>query len=91
MQLVMNKTNIQKSILLPETMIHPFILNAPQQILEDLKLRIKNTRWPDEVNDSGWSYGASLSYIKGKPSHILSWKFMEKFSKNENKLYYYSA
>ena len=32
-------------------MIKPFVVNTPQQILDDLKLRIKNTRWTDEITD----------------------------------------
>jgi hypothetical protein len=42
--LAVNETNIQKSILLRESMIHPLILNTPQQILEDLKT--KNQKYP---------------------------------------------
>ena len=36
---------------------------APGQI-EDLKLRLFNTRWPDEITGSGWAYGTNLSYLK---------------------------
>jgi pimeloyl-ACP methyl ester carboxylesterase len=45
-------------------MIKPFVANIPQQILDDLKLRISDTRWPDEITDSGWNYGANLPYMK---------------------------
>ena len=44
--------------------IQPFKSAIPQQILDDLKSRIKNTRWPDEIVNSGWTFGANLSYIK---------------------------
>src|SRR5450432_701014 len=62
-------------------MIHPFILNTPQPILDDLKLRIRNTRWPDEINDSGWRYGANLSYMKGLAEYWVNsfdWRKVEK-------------
>ncbi len=45
-------------------MIKPFSINVPQQILDDLKLRLKLTRWPDHIMESGWSYGTDLSYMK---------------------------
>jgi pimeloyl-ACP methyl ester carboxylesterase len=45
-------------------MITPFSVKIPQRVLHDLKLRLINTRWTDEIIHSGWSYGASLSYMK---------------------------
>jgi pimeloyl-ACP methyl ester carboxylesterase len=44
--------------------ITPFKAAVPQDILDDLKFRLKHTRWPDELSGSGWSYGADLSYMK---------------------------
>lgn len=35
----------------------------PGQI-EELKSRLLQTRWPDEIEDSGWEYGTNLSYLK---------------------------
>jgi pimeloyl-ACP methyl ester carboxylesterase len=60
--------------------IHPFIANIPQSILDDLKSRIRNTRWPDEITGSGWTYGASLSYTKELTNHWLNefdWREIE--------------
>jgi pimeloyl-ACP methyl ester carboxylesterase len=45
-------------------MIKDFKVDISQDILDDLKYRIKQTRWPDEIINSGWTYGASLSYMK---------------------------
>ncbi len=62
-------------------MIKPFIANIPQQILDDLKTRISNTRWPDEITDSGWAYGANLSYMKELADYwanIFDWRKVEK-------------
>jgi pimeloyl-ACP methyl ester carboxylesterase len=62
-------------------MINPFVANIPQQILDDLKLRIKDTRWPDEITDSGWSYGANLSYMKDLADYWVNtfdWRKVEK-------------
>lgn len=53
-------------------MIQPFFSSTPQQIIDDLKAKIKNTRWPDEIIASGWSYGANLSYIKELADYWLT-------------------
>jgi len=61
-------------------MIQSFTANTPQHILDDLKLRIKNNRWPDEIAGSGWSYGANLSYMKELADYWLStfeWRKIE--------------
>ncbi|MBU2973251.1 epoxide hydrolase family protein [Zobellia sp. B3R18] len=61
-------------------MIEPYFVNVDQEILDDLNLRIKNSRWPDEINDSDWNYGANLSYMKELSSYWLndfSWKKIE--------------
>ncbi len=47
-----------------ETGTRPFKINIVQNILDDLKRRLKNTRWPDEIVNSGWDYGTNLSYLK---------------------------
>lgn len=46
------------------TMIQPFSVKVPQRVLDDLSSRLKNVRWPDEITDSVWNYGANLSYMK---------------------------
>ena len=45
-------------------MTKPFKVTVPQEVLNDLKVRLERTRWPDEISGSGWAYGANLSYIK---------------------------
>jgi pimeloyl-ACP methyl ester carboxylesterase len=44
-------------------MLSRFEVNISQDILDDLKIRLKNTRWPDEIEGSKWTYGADLSYM----------------------------
>lgn len=41
-----------------------FQISVPDELLNDLKLRLVRTRWPSEVNHSGWTYGTNLSYVK---------------------------
>lgn len=45
--------------------IQPFHIDVPQAVLQDLKERLAETRWPDEVEGSGWDYGTNLDYLKG--------------------------
>jgi pimeloyl-ACP methyl ester carboxylesterase len=43
----------------------PFRVAVDQAALDDLRERLQRTRWPDEVRDASWDYGASLAYLKG--------------------------
>jgi pimeloyl-ACP methyl ester carboxylesterase len=45
-------------------MITPFQIHIPNEALEDLRERLKRTRWPDQVNGAGWAYGANLDYMQ---------------------------
>jgi pimeloyl-ACP methyl ester carboxylesterase len=61
-------------------MIKPFLVNVSQKILDDLIARLKLTRWPDELSDSGWNYGTSLSFMKELVAHwqeTFDWKKVE--------------
>ncbi len=74
--------NIQtvKAANLKSKMIQPFSANIPQQVLDDLKLRLKNTRWTDEITGSGWSYGSNLSCMKELTDYWLNkfdWRKIE--------------
>lgn len=41
-----------------------FAIAVADEVLEDLQQRLAMTRWPDEIPDSGWTYGSHLAYIK---------------------------
>lgn len=64
-------------------MIKPFTAHVPQQVLDDLKLRLSLTRWPDEIMKSDWNYGADLSYMKELISY---WKDTFNWRKVENEI-----
>ncbi|OCT16499.1 hypothetical protein A8709_02735 [Paenibacillus pectinilyticus] len=36
---------------------HPFQISIEQKVLDNLFSRLKETRWPDRIEGSGWSYG----------------------------------
>jgi pimeloyl-ACP methyl ester carboxylesterase len=42
----------------------PFHSTTPTDVLEDLRRRLRATRWPDEPEDAGWSLGTDLSYLR---------------------------
>lgn len=44
--------------------IVPFKIRVPDRVLRDLKERLARTRFPDEIEGSGWDYGADLRYMK---------------------------
>jgi pimeloyl-ACP methyl ester carboxylesterase len=44
--------------------IRPFEINIPQAALDDLQERLKRTRWTDQAQNSGWSMGTNLDYMK---------------------------
>jgi pimeloyl-ACP methyl ester carboxylesterase len=62
-------------------MIEKFKVNIPQSELDDLNERIKKVRWPDEIENSDWKYGTSLSYTKELADYWLKefdWRTIEK-------------
>lgn len=44
--------------------IRPFRVDVPQADLDDLRDRLAQTRWPDELPGTGWAYGVPLAYLK---------------------------
>jgi pimeloyl-ACP methyl ester carboxylesterase len=40
------------------------IFAVPDAALDDLRLRLQNTRWPSVVAGSGWERGANLDYLR---------------------------
>ena len=44
--------------------IEPFTIAVPQATLDDLRERLARTRWLDQVEGAGWTYGIALDYMK---------------------------
>ncbi len=44
--------------------IKPFTVAVPDQALADLKNRLQQTRWPDQIPGTQWRYGAKTSYVQ---------------------------
>jgi pimeloyl-ACP methyl ester carboxylesterase len=47
-----------------DTTIRPFRIDVPQADLDDLRDRLRRTRWPDELPGVGWTRGVPLAYLK---------------------------
>ena len=61
--------------------VRPFEIAVPDQVLEDLRRRLAQTRWPDEIDRSGWEYGSNLDYLKELVEYWRSsfdWRAQEK-------------
>ncbi|MGQ0636939.1 MAG: epoxide hydrolase family protein [Planctomycetaceae bacterium] len=44
--------------------VRPFKIEVPEADLVDLRERLTRTRWPDALDNSGWTYGADLAYMQ---------------------------
>lgn len=41
-----------------------FRIHVADAVLEDLRSRLARTRWPDTIEDTGWSYGTDTAYLR---------------------------
>ena len=60
--------------------VQAFAINIPQTTLDDLHERLARTRWPDEVEGTGWDYGTNLGYLKELVDywqHTFDWRAQE--------------
>jgi len=44
--------------------IEKFEIRISDEELDDLRQRLARTRWPDQIEGSGWDYGTDLAYLK---------------------------
>jgi pimeloyl-ACP methyl ester carboxylesterase len=63
--------------------VHAFRIEVPGEQLDDLHTRLDLTRWPDELPDAGWAYGASLPYVRDIADH---WRNAYDWRKHEAEL-----
>jgi microsomal epoxide hydrolase len=60
--------------------VDSFRIDTPRPVLDDLRERLADTRFPDEVEGTGWDYGTNLDYIKGLIDywqHTYDWRARE--------------
>jgi pimeloyl-ACP methyl ester carboxylesterase len=51
--------------------VQPFRIAVADGVLADLRERLARTRFPDEIEGGGWTYGTDLSYLK---SLVAYWR-----------------
>ncbi|MBN1238179.1 MAG: epoxide hydrolase N-terminal domain-containing protein, partial [Gammaproteobacteria bacterium] len=44
--------------------VEPYTIAVPDTVLDDLDERLARTRWPDQLADTEWAYGADTAYIR---------------------------
>ena len=45
-------------------MIEPFEIAVEESVLEDLRERLARTRFPDQIEGTGWEYGTPVAYLR---------------------------
>lgn len=58
----------------------PFKINIEQTVLNDLKNRLKQTRWPDADEQAGWGQGTNKAYLQQLVNYWINtydWKKQE--------------
>jgi pimeloyl-ACP methyl ester carboxylesterase len=45
-------------------MTEPFVARTAAGAWQDLRMRLRATRWPDAPEDAGWSQGADVAYLR---------------------------
>jgi pimeloyl-ACP methyl ester carboxylesterase len=61
--------------------VKAFQIHIPDAVLDDLRARLLNARWPDEIPGIGWEQGAELAWVKGLISHWVTefdWRAWER-------------
>ncbi|MEE8508476.1 MAG: epoxide hydrolase N-terminal domain-containing protein, partial [Myxococcota bacterium] len=43
--------------------IERFQIHIEEEVLVDLRQRLARTRWPDQIEGSGWDYGTDRAYL----------------------------
>nr|WP_055502567.1 epoxide hydrolase family protein [Nonomuraea pusilla] len=57
--------------------MEPFVIDIPQERLDDLRDRLSRTRWPDALDGVGWSYGVPPEAVRELAAYWLdgySWR-----------------
>jgi len=61
----------------------PFEIHFNESVVEDLKDRLSQTRWPNEIENTKWEVGANLAYLKELCDY---WQHNYDWKKNETYL-----
>ena len=45
-------------------MVEPFRIHVADEVLDDLRARLRHTRWPDQIPGIGWKQGTELDWLR---------------------------
>lgn len=48
----------------PEDSVRPFEVEVADDEIDDLRRRLTQARWPDQLPDAGWEYGTERDYLR---------------------------
>ncbi|MFL6288687.1 MAG: epoxide hydrolase family protein [Actinomycetes bacterium] len=68
-------------IALADDSIHPYRIDVPQDVLDDLQRRLESTRWAFTDDPSSWADGAASSYLRALVAHWITdydWRAQER-------------
>ena len=60
--------------------IEPFEVRVDDEVLDDLRDRLNRTRFPDEIEGTGWEYGIPTGYLRELVEHwrdVYDWRAQE--------------
>lgn len=60
----MPETVTERRTTTADGLIQSFAIDVPETDLRDLRQRLAQTRWPDQLPDIGWEYGVPVDYLK---------------------------
>jgi microsomal epoxide hydrolase len=66
--------------------VEPFEVSVDDAAVADLRERLTDTRWPDQIPDTGWEYGADLDAVRKLCEH---WRTEYDFGAYERRLNQY--
>src|SRR5690348_3932196 len=49
-----------------------FTISVPDEAVDDLHRRLRQTRWPDRVKGSGWTYGVDFCWMRSLADYWLN-------------------
>lgn len=64
-----------------EAKIEAYTIDVPDAVLEDLRNRLDNARWPDQLPATSWEYGAdlqSMQELAGYWQNEFDWRSAER-------------
>ncbi|HEX4770839.1 MAG TPA: epoxide hydrolase [Bryobacteraceae bacterium] len=51
--------------------MEPFRIHVADEVLDDLRARLRHTRWPDQIPGIGWEQGTELDWLRRRVSYWL--------------------